>query len=351
MRTRWIKSLYLVRPCWVCLTISPQAITQKVDHALRSLEMEPLPDAEHCFCLQVDGNWGVSWRNISASLTELGIAANTQVGVVAGEEKPVMQEVAFHHKTVEETDSISDCLWLLDIIAVKQLSCSFMPVVDRRGEIFGYESLVRGAMDDRVINGGEIFKASKVLQVEYLIDRHLHELAIQEFVAQKLSGFLFINFIPGFIQRPEFYLDGLAQALARQGLSAKQIVLDCTNSENPRDIQHLKSIAAYCRTRGYQVALDDIESAHTARRILQEMRPDFIKLDMRLVQKLPDPEAMDMISEIAALTQNSSCSLIAEGVETEDIRRKLEDAGILLYQGYLFSPPKSKTATKKQRKA
>lgn len=170
-------------------------------------------------------------------------------------------------------------------------------------------------------------------------------------MAQKLSGFLFINFIPGFIQRPEFYLDGLAQALARQGLNAKQIVLDCTNSENPRDIQHLKSIAAYCRTRGYQVALDDIESVQSAKRILQEMRPDFIKLDMRLVQKLHDPEAMDMIARIAALTQNSSCSLIAEGVETEAVRQKLEDAGIHLYQGYLFSPPKRKTAAKKQRKA
>lgn len=175
----------------------------------------------------------------------------------------------------------------------------------------------------------------------------MHELAIKCYAEKGLNGFLFINLVPGFIQRPEFYFGGLSEAARQYGMHPKNIVLDCTNSEKPRDILHLKSITQYCRSQGYLVSLDDVASPETARRILREMHPDFIKLDMHLAQQADRPEVMEIIHELVDLTRNSPCSLIAEGVESEQMRTLLEQAEIGLYQGYLFSPPPEQSAAKK----
>ena len=291
MRTRWLKSLQLVTPCWLCVTLAPRSVTSEIERAFESMGLHPLSDAPQSFGISVNENWSITWRKIAATLNRFQLAPDVQIAIIAGEETPVLQEVIYHHKTFEETEEIADAMWLIDAIEQKRLVCTYLPVVDRRGEIFGYEALVRGTLEDgSSVNGGQIFKASHTLLLEYLVDKHLHETAVRGFVENRLNGFLFINFVPGFIQRPEFYLDGLSQAATRYHLNPKQIVLDCTNSENPKDIQHLKSIFKYCRTKGYQIALDDIESFHSARRILNEISPDFIKLDMRLVRRVLEKE-------------------------------------------------------------
>lgn len=342
MRTRWLSSLTLVKPCWICLIIPPGAITKRIDEELRGLGLSPMRDGEHGYTLKTNDNWSLPWRNIHACLLRFKLAQVCHASVIAGEEAPTIQEAVLHQKAIDETHAISEQMWLPDAIEQQRLSCHFQPVIDRKGAVFGYESLVRATREDgSTASGGAIFQASKLLRIEHLIDRHLHELAIKCYSELKLSGFLFINLVPGFIQRPEFYFGGLAEAARRYDLNPKHIVLDCTNSENPRDIQHLKNITQYCRSQGYLVSLDDIESEHAARRILKEMRPDFIKLDMRLVHRAEEADAMDTINELVDMTRNSGCTLIAEGVETEAIHQLLLDTGISLFQGYLFSPPET----------
>lgn len=340
MRTRWLNSTHIVKPCWICLTVPPRVVTPPLEKTLKNFGFTNSAHSEHCYLLKTEENWNIPWRNISAWLSDSKLASNAQVGILAGQERPSAHEISLHSKPIEETDDISKHLWVVDAITHASLTTHFQPVMDRRGQIFGYEALVRGAKDDgSTASGGAILAASKVLRIEHLIDRHLHELAIKTYAQRGLSGFLFINFIPGFIQRPEYYLEGLTQTALQLNVNAKHIVLDCTNSEHPRDMQQMKSIFKYCQSRGYQVCLDDIESVHTARRILKEMRPDFIKLGMKLVQRVRDPDAMDTIYQLIDLTKTAGSTLIAEGVENSDIHQKLLDMGITLFQGYLFSPP------------
>ena len=340
MRTRWNSTLELVDTCWIGLTIAPAAITTATDTALRDLGLTPLPSSKNCYILKTPANWSIPWRNIFSCLSGLKLVANTQVSVIVGGEEPTAQEISFHHKAVQETNILSRCMWLFEAISDKRVTCLFQPVIDRRGNIYGHESLVRATRDDgSQANGGEIFYASKILRVERLMDRYLHEMAIQKYMQQNLSGFLFINLIPGFIQRPEFYLEELSKAVSHFKMNPKQIVIDCTNSEHPGDIQHLKSIHKYCQSRGYMMSLDDIESVHSARRILNEISPDFIKLDMKLVQKILEDDAKDTVRQLVALAEQSASAVIAEGVETEAMREALMGVGVNLFQGYLFSPP------------
>lgn len=341
MLTQRLKNLNLVKPCWICLTFSPHQHSEQLKTALMSLGMAPMGQQSLCYTICPDGSWGKIWPAISAELARLKATAGTKVSVIAGETRPTAEDAACQHRSVEETDTLSLHMWLPEAIEENRLLCRFQPVMDRRGEVFGYESLVRGVGENGgIITGGDIFRAGKALRIEHLIDRHLHELAVRTFTEEKRSGFLFINLVPGFIQRPEFYFEGLREAAARCYLNARQIVMDCTNSESSKDIRQLQAIVKYCQSQGYLVSLDDIESVQTAAQMLKTLEPEFIKLDMRLVHRvLEDESAKATIHQLVELTRNTRCMLIAEGVETQAQYDVLANAGVGLFQGYLFSPP------------
>jgi EAL domain-containing protein (putative c-di-GMP-specific phosphodiesterase class I) len=345
MRTHWLSGLNILQPSWLCLTIDPAVITAETGRIMDEAGFSPLDATPNRYIKHTKEIWCKEWPAVAARLKDHGLAPHIAVSIMVSETPPSADEIDLQPRSVDEVCELCGQMWLFDVIEENRLICHFQPVVDAQGKIFGYESLVRATREDGgLINGGEIFYASKVLRVEHLIDRYLHELAIKCYINANLSGFLFINLVPGFIQRPEFYFGGLAEAAKKYGMNAKNIALDCTNSENPRDILQLRTITQYCRSQGYLVSLDDIESPQTARRILNEMQPDFIKIDMQLVQKAAEQPAMKIIRELVDITRNTSCMLIAEGVETESILELLKQQEIGLFQGYLFSSLIIKTA-------
>ena len=124
-----------------------------------------------------------------------------------------------------------------------------------------------------VIGGGAIMQAARVLHTEYLVDRLLHKQAVERFVAQDLDGYLFINFLTGFIQRPEVYLEGLSSAAKQHHVRAGAVVLDVPLGDYARDLPKLISIAEFCRARGFALALDDVSGTAGLPKLLQEIRP------------------------------------------------------------------------------
>ena len=230
--------------------------------------------------------------------------------------------------------------------------CYLQPVMSDKDKIFGYESFARvKAEDGSVIAGDKIVAASKALGIEYMIDRHLQVQAIKTFASSAFNGFLFVNFFPGFIHRPAVYLEGLSETAKSFGVIAKHIVLDFTKSETPRDLVHLKSVCEYGRSRGYSIALDDIESVESARKLIGEIHPDFVKIGMQLVRQAMEPGARETIRQIVELVAASGGTAIGEGVETDEIFQALKLLGVDLFQGYLFSPPVPVETALKQKSA
>lgn len=57
------------------------------------------------------------------------------------------------------------------------------------------------------------------------------------------------------------------------------VVLDVPLGDYAKDMPKLKSIAQYCRTRGFGLALDDVSSSDGLAALLSDIRPSFVKLD------------------------------------------------------------------------
>lgn len=325
---------------WLCVLPAGGSAPAALAHGLLALGAKERNDARTRYVMSADKDWSASWKKIHAVLSEAGALQYAQVSIVPGANEPEEPQVLLNLSTPAQIDAIAGSLWLGDALLANQVHCYLQPVLSGADKIFGYESFARVKLGSGEVIGGEaIVNAAHALSIEFAIDRLLHVQAIKTFVASHFDGFLFVNFFPGFIQRPDVYLEGISETVRAYGIVPKHVVLDLTKSETPRDLQHLKRVTEYCRTKGYAVALDDVESVSNARALVEDLRPDYVKLDMKLVARVGHGPEREIIREIVESCHKLGSMVLAEGVESLEIFNELKELRVDLFQGYYFSPP------------
>jgi len=91
---------------------------------------------------------------------------------------------------------------------------------------------------------------------------------------------------------------------------------------------------------GIKVSLDDFGTGYSSLAYLQKFDIDFIKIDQSFVRHLvPGATDLALCKAIIAMAHALGMQVIAEGVETEQQRALLTDAGCDFGQGYLFARP------------
>ena len=291
--------------------------------------------------VKTGSNWAEIWTTLTAVLArQPGNGVGHRVAIIAAEELPSLQEVMMALKPMHEITAIAQNLWLIEQVNHGRLDCYMQRVIDRRGKQVGYEAFARmESADGGVIGGGMIMQAAAALHLEYQLDRLLHRQAIESYVASDLEGYIFINFLTGFIHRPEVYLDGLSQAVTRTHLRPAMVVLDVPLSDYAKDMTKLKSIAAYCRSRGFALALDDVTTTDGLSALLADVRPAFVKLDRKFGEGMNAARAQGVLHEIVRLAHAHGVSVLAEGVESTDQHEAYLAADVDMFQGYLFGAP------------
>lgn len=91
------------------------------------------------------------------------------------------------------------------------------------------------------------------------------------------------------------------------------------------------------REMGIMIIMDDFGMGHSSMVYLQNNEFDCVKLDGSLVRSmLNNKKSENIIDSIQHLTKNLGCTLIAEYVESEEQRIRLEELGCNIFQGYLY---------------
>jgi diguanylate cyclase (GGDEF)-like protein/PAS domain S-box-containing protein len=94
------------------------------------------------------------------------------------------------------------------------------------------------------------------------------------------------------------------------------------------------------RDAGIQVALDDFGTGYSSLSYLKKFDIDYLKIDRSFTRNLaPDSSDMALSDAIIVMAHKLGLRVIAEGVETEQQRALLAEAGCDYGQGYLFSRP------------
>ena len=155
-----------------------------------------------------------------------------------------------------------------------------------------------------------------------------------------VSGPLFINFNPSTIYDPAFCLRSTLQAVKATNIKPEHLIFEVVESTDVKDVKHLLRIVDFYRERGFRVPLDDVGTGFNSLSMLTKLKPDFLKLDVELVNCVDhDPYKAVIARKLLELAQDLGIATIAEGVETEAEYEWVREHGADFVQGFLFARP------------
>ena len=111
--------------------------------------------------------------------------------------------------------------------------------------------------------------------------------------------------------------DRIASVLAAPPVDAGQLVLELTERDRVADYGALRAAIAPYRARGFRIAVDDAGAGYASMRHVTELRPEFVKLDARLIAGLTGDQARQaLVGAMATFVGEIGGAVIAEGVES-----------------------------------
>lgn len=224
-----------------------------------------------------------------------------------------------------------------------RFSYAYQPIVDiSKREIFAHEALVRG------VNGEPA--PSVLSQVtednRFRFDQACRVKAIKTAAKLQMQSMLSINFLPNAIYRPELCIRSTLEAARAHDFPIERIIFETVEGERISDAKWLTEVFREYQRIGFLTAIDDFGAGFAGLNLLADFQPDLIKLDMDLIRGIDQSRArQSIVRGTVGICAELGIKVIAEGVETSDECSALQDLGISLLQGYLFSKPLFETCS------
>jgi diguanylate cyclase (GGDEF)-like protein len=130
------------------------------------------------------------------------------------------------------------------------------------------------------------------------------------------------------------------QALARYGVSPRELCLELTESSFMEDVESHGRTLAELRALGVQLAIDDFGTGYSSLTYLQRFPVTILKIDQSFVRGLGRDSSDEAIVEsVIHLAHALGLRVVAEGVETADQLAALHRLGCDVAQGYYLGRP------------
>jgi EAL domain-containing protein (putative c-di-GMP-specific phosphodiesterase class I) len=221
----------------------------------------------------------------------------------------------------------------------------YQPIVELdTGLTVAYEALARGPRGSTLEGPNQLFAAARRAGRLAQLDRTCQQVALN---GARTTGLcapwtLFINIEPE-TAAEAYHLpdpDDLASATSgAKPTQTLQVVVELTERALIASPTELLRLVARIRARGWGIALDDVGADRASLALLPLLRPDVIKLDLRLVQQQPTAEIACIVGAVNAEAERSGTVILAEGIETEEHLNIALSMGATLGQGWLLGRP------------
>ena len=130
--------------------------------------------------------------------------------------------------------------------------------------------------------------------------------------------------------------------LVAQAASERQLVLELTEHAAVSDYPATTASLEALRKRGVLFAVDDAGAGHSTFRHIVRLRPDIIKLDRSITQRIDeDATRRALVSSMVIFAGEVGAVVVAEGIETERELATVRAAGVTRGQGYGLARPQS----------
>lgn len=230
---------------------------------------------------------------------------------------------------------------LLDIIARRQLSALFQPIVQMHsGEIIGYEGLIRGPSDSPLHAPMNLFKVARANQLTAEVEHLCRHVVLQRFAELDLAGKLFLNVSPECLLLRDARHGQTLEIIQQLGINPERVIIELTENQPTYDYELMREAVLHYRKMGFQIAIDDLGEGFSSLRLWSELRPEYVKIDMHFIQGINnDPVKLQFVRSIQEIADKSDTLVIAEGIETQAELLVLRDLGVAYAQGYHLGRP------------
>jgi len=134
--------------------------------------------------------------------------------------------------------------------------------------------------------------------------------------------------------------DTVVQALASAGLDPSKLELELTESILIQDVEQVMATVRQLKQLGVKLAIDDFGTGYSSLSYLKRFDIDKLKIDQSFIRDLAsDPDDAAIVRAIIQMAHSLDLLTIAEGVETPDLLRQLQNFGCDEAQGYHFARP------------
>jgi diguanylate cyclase (GGDEF)-like protein len=132
----------------------------------------------------------------------------------------------------------------------------------------------------------------------------------------------------------------LMEMLHENGLPARCLQLEITESLLMRDLDKATAMLRQLNENGLTLAIDDFGSGYSSLSVLKSLPIDILKIDQSFVRDL-GKSAGDtaIVAAVVSMARAMALRVVAEGVETGEQLQLLKSLGCDEYQGYYFCKP------------
>jgi EAL domain-containing protein (putative c-di-GMP-specific phosphodiesterase class I) len=222
------------------------------------------------------------------------------------------------------------------------LSMFYQPVVtlepNRQPRLSYYEALLRIRYENEWIMPSNIFPVVEARRLELELDRSVIGKILDDLRAGHItpgSG-VSIN-----LSGPTIVHERLCSLLDnfRPFLHDYRIVLEITETALITQLGIAGRNLERLRKAGFQIALDDFGSGYSSLRYLATMPVDIVKFDIALVRGLAQESQRNIVLHLAHMILEAGYTLVAEGIDSDELLDCVRAAGFGYGQGYHFGRP------------
>lgn len=310
-----------------------------------SLDKEDLADLAYAIKIKAQDELKRTMLKWTGREVELGIGfARFGAGGGGDWEKRFLQAVTEARRSARSHLDISGleiAARFNELLLNKGVSAFYQPILDfSSGSIMGWEALARGPAGTSFQSPIMLFELAEQLERLFALEELCREKAITNLGEIATDQRLFLNIHPRTMVDPEFTPGKTLSLLERVGMKPANIVFEITERQSLQDFGLFYRTLEHYRSQGFQVAVDDVGAGYSGLSSIAEIQPDFIKIDMSLVNNVDrDPVKRALLETITTFAEKIGSKIIAEGIETRAQAICLLDIGVHYGQGYFLARP------------
>ena len=253
----------------------------------------------------------------------------------------------------EEKISLTDKLFVMEYelklaIEQDQFELFYQPLIDVNTEkLIGFEALVRwnhptagiispfhfiplAEQTGLIIDLGNLIFKKACMQLKEWRDKGYTDIKIN--VNLSMNQF-----------KDDYLVTNIEKILKETDVPPDKIAIELTESTLSEDKEETITKLHQLKTLGFCIAIDDFGTGYSSLGYIIDFPVDSIKIDRSFIKVLNDNKKIEaIVSAINMMANTMDISVVAEGIETEEQFKTVQQLQCNIAQGYLFDQPLSK---------